>query len=144
MYKIKLSVIFLLIGLTCKGQVNSTTLDSLVRGWNAHQKYPPVRMPDIGSGAYTLLAESVSFEVLDTIPCIMLCADTASYLVYSLYEDQVDSLIIKPSYIKTWSDKLFCVRGYEVLQINNRCVVYLDANRKPLNYFVWMSKEFKP
>jgi hypothetical protein len=85
----------------------------------------------------------------DTIPVIMLVCDTACYQSpFNRFEfDEIDSLYhMKQTPCEQQnSGKVFWMRGYEVrIKTSDYYYshdAYLDENKKPVKYLVWISKE---
>lgn len=77
----------------------------------------------------------------DTIPVIMLACDTMDIDLQNVTLRLNSKTDIKFSQVVFW----LC--GYEVTRFDSlRCkwhVAYLDSNKRPVKYLVWMSKEMK-
>lgn len=117
-----------------------------------------------------LFAGTVKGQTL-TIPVIMQVSDTATHKIKHYAGEVVGStgeqtITLAEDYTEYFIDStVWWIRGYEVLKksdqnnyLANAAIVsiwnpahpgyehlkYLDANKKPIKFFVWLSKELTP
>ena len=86
-----------------------------------------------------ITTDTVYSSPIDTIPVIMLVCDTASHYAGDLVMYSSEFSRLRNEQPVLW------IRGYEVTKFDSLRfkwhVAYLDENKQPVKYLVWMSKE---
>lgn len=94
---------------------------------------------DQWQGAQLATNIRIAPAVTDTIPCIMLVSDTVFHRGFS----GIDANGHKDNNMGLYNSHVFWMYGYTVYTMVYSETRYLGADKKPITYFVWMSKNLK-